>query len=99
VSGNHTPTPWSIEREGGDYTIRGANREFIANDTTYYPEALSEEDAEFIVTAVNSYASSQAEIERLRRALKAILKEAHKGKPDPDKIYATAETALSGSKE
>jgi hypothetical protein len=43
--------------------------------------------------------SSQAEIERLRKALKAILKEAHKGKPDPDKIYATAETALSGSKE
>jgi len=52
----HTPTPWSLDVDSdGEYTIRGANRDWVANDTPYYPTAPNEDDAAFIVKACNSH--------------------------------------------
>jgi hypothetical protein len=106
VSGNHTPTPWAIGRYGdvlspvdGDYikakgfALTGAE-EAVANSA-------------FIVTAVNSYASSQAEIERLRTALKPfamIAEMEHRAEVGASVMVNVercrdARAALSGSKE
>lgn len=63
----HTPTPWRIEPEPDDeYIIRGANDEWIANNTPYYPSAPSGDDAAFIVKAVNSH-------DKLVEALRDVL--------------------------
>jgi hypothetical protein len=81
MSGNHTPTPWSVEVEA-DYEdeqpkvyVCSTATECDLTVVATMGEALSipldrkKDDAYLIVTAVNSYASSQAEIERLRTAL------------------------------
>jgi len=78
----HTPTPWHYDTTlNGDGSMSrmvfgpskmGANvSEVVA--TTNKARLTYEADARFIVTAVNSYASSQAEIARLREALNKIV--------------------------
>jgi hypothetical protein len=86
MSGDHTPTPWKVrspERNGeiADHFVIADD----VNGYPYDAEILGEDeyreqsgglsrklaDCELIVTAVNSYASSQAEIERLRAVLEA----------------------------
>lgn len=72
MSGNHTPTPWKVSpgHVEGAVTIRQDSGEFQRPVAEVWhngddPKA----NAELIVTAVNSFASSQAEIQRLRTAL------------------------------
>lgn len=88
MSGNHTPTPWRVrspERNGeiADHFVIADD----VNGYPYDAEILGEDeyreqsgglsrklaDCELIVTAVNSYASSQAEIERLKAAAAKLL--------------------------
>lgn len=66
----HTPTPWRIEHDyEWEYTIRGADDEWIANNTDYYPTAPNDANAAYIVECVNSHASLVEENERLKRQL------------------------------
>lgn len=78
MSGNHTPTPWNYIEEGD----RGARIVCRSQDVVIakvwpfmraHGELPALANADLIVTAVNSYASSQAEIERLRAALTDLL--------------------------
>lgn len=67
-----TPTPWTItfdDDKDHDYTIRGADGEFIANDTCYYPSAPNEADAIFIVKAVNNHDDLLAALRKVRSLL------------------------------
>lgn len=113
MSGNHTPTPWRVDR---DLQIRAAQAGplsiAIATGGTYAGLSGSgridrdtmKANAEFIVTAVNSYASSQAEIERLRTALERLVEAADcmgwaTNSSAADEAIADARAALSGSKE
>lgn len=78
MSGNHTPTPWRLieEEERGARIVSEVQDVVIA---TVWPFMRAHGDlpalanAELIVTAVNSYASSQAEIERLRTVGQKLL--------------------------
>jgi hypothetical protein len=96
-----------------------ASGEYYICDTIHTPVASKAEkyraNADFIVTAVNSYASSQAEIERLKVALEPFAKlgaeAAWLGKADDREAWGfdgidltwgdfrRAVAALSGSKE
>lgn len=67
MSGNHAPIPWTQYQLGT--TIHGADGFYVG--ITQGTNAKG--DAALIVAAVNSYASSQAEIERLRKALETIV--------------------------
>jgi hypothetical protein len=60
----HTPTPWTIKKESGSYTIYGANGDSIANDEMYYPSAPLFKDAAFIVRACNAHDDLVAACER-----------------------------------
>ena len=122
MSGNHTPTPWRIRKRSWPMKIEGNIHQIVSGDdfpTSFVPAWDAPEDgqedgtaealanAEFIVTAVNSYASSQAEIERLTALLKsarsyvsdvasnnsAFLQE------EAGHDLARIDAALSGSKE
>jgi hypothetical protein len=68
MSSNHTPTPWT-QYQGGA-TIYGPDG-YIGITQSKNKEA----DAAFIVLAANSYASSQAEIERLRKVIQSAAEE------------------------
>lgn len=73
----HTPTPWIWRRRKGDsgnlVCLESPNGTVVMGAEEYagssWIEFESAADADFILTAVNSYASSQAEIARLREEL------------------------------
>lgn len=108
MSGNHTPTPWNYIEEGD----RGARIVCRSQDVVIakvwpfmraHGELPALANADLIVTAVNSYASSQAEIERLRALVDLIAEEAMKdnsplGRSDTTALH-NIRAALSGSKE
>ena len=120
MSENHTPTPWRVEPESTqiwnvidehDETTYALGYPIVTCRTTpcsLWAKGPSEDEglanADFIVTAVNSYASSQAEIERLKACL-ADLSEAARNAcnaaqhtPLIEALFE-ADRALSGSKE
>lgn len=68
----HTPTPWTIEDDGCDYTVRGADGEFLINDTRYYPSAPTREDAEFIVRAVNALEATERLVQELESRMREV---------------------------
>lgn len=70
---SHSPLPWKIEPlthyedcEPKGLKITASNGETIADDQTYYPWAISKENAIFIVKACNNHAKL---LEALRIAL------------------------------
>jgi hypothetical protein len=105
VSGNHTPTPWYFKEGDTTFQVWGEGDMRVAatswHNSLRQPYPLMEEaraNVTLIVTAVNSYASSQAEIERLRTALEELL--AHASFVGIAPHYEDmARAALSGSKE
>lgn len=55
-----TPLPWSIERDTSSVSeprikLVGANGDTVADNEPYYPEAIKEADAEFIMLRVNAH--------------------------------------------
>ena len=80
MSGNHTPTPWYFKEGETTFQVWGEGDMRVAatswHSSLRQPYPLKDEaraNVTLIVTAVNSYASSQAEIERLRTAMRHIL--------------------------
>ena len=106
MSGNHTPTPWRVVASTPTLIDGSDDYPAIAQTALFKGDGSLEEacaNAEFIVTAVNSYASSQAEIERLRALVDLIAEEAMKdnsplGRSDTTALH-NIRAALSGSKE
>jgi hypothetical protein len=79
----HTPTPWFIHyNEDGDpvslaYSAKAENGGSIgvsiarfSIDSKYFTDAQRKANAEFIVTAVNSYSALQARVAKMEAALK-----------------------------
>jgi hypothetical protein len=56
----HTPTPWIVRplelfQCGEGVEIVGANGDTVADNQTYYPCAITPDNAALIVAAVNAY--------------------------------------------
>lgn len=99
---SHTPTPWTQYQLGA--TIYGADGFYVGIAQSKNPEA----DAALIVTAVNSFTSSQAELEALRSAMADLLSwfpdkpsepewRIKGGEHGADDAVAFARAALSGA--
>jgi hypothetical protein len=80
MSGNHTPTPWP---EFMDFEFQSDPIAILQPESAsenggfkiaifYGPDRVA--NAALVIAAVNSYASSQAEIERLKKALEPFAK-------------------------
>ena len=68
----HTPTPWAIRScdrfEGGEPVTEiysTVTNEVIANDQTYYPQAVKPKNSRLIVQACNAHEELLAALERL----------------------------------
>ena len=57
TEGKHSPTPWKIEINDGDFDVVDANGQAVAIASTIYPECtigIDKEDAHRIVACVNA---------------------------------------------
>ena len=100
MSGDHTPTPWAV------WNVPVVNDKFHRKLGPMIILTGHDDDIVFAAEAVNSYASSQAEIERLKGALQTIASRADGYSHGDDHVTAAfagianiALAALSGSKD
>ena len=80
----HTPTPWAIRScdrfEGGEPVTEiysTVTDEVIANDQTYYPQAVKPQNARLIVPAVNAYEELLAALKRINGDLSELITAEH----------------------
>ena len=71
----HSPTPWKIEINDGDFDVMDANDQSVAIASRIYPECvigIEKEDAEHIVDCVNKAPQQQALIDELVKGLENL---------------------------
>lgn len=70
-----TPLPWTHKKKGPNNEVLGADGNIVCDDEMYYPQAVSEPDAAYIVHAANAYpklVTALRELRALRGAAKVI---------------------------